>query len=260
MRGRPLVDADELLQTCFRCQTINPLLNQNGDKCIQCHHPFIRSFCSFEALPVVRFVPERGISPEEALALLRRDAPPKEPKREKAVENPWAASEGPDVNVLSLAGDVEHAQSGQIDIDDPFTKAMLDFEPTGDFRPTVATREMLLAMEKADVFVVQWPAPALGYDFYRNMMPEVPVVLCHSCNHFFHEEDWEMAVMQKAACPFCRAPIDQSYGNGSALTHPLRKTAAQLKKQGSGWDAARMIAATSTEQKVVEAMQYGQLD
>ena len=31
-------------------------------------------------------------------------------------------------------------------------------------------------LKKADVFVVQWPASALGYDFYRNMMPEVPAV------------------------------------------------------------------------------------
>ena len=53
---------------------------------------------------------------------------------------------------------------------------MLDFEPTGTFTPVAATREMLLSMEKADVFVVQWPASALGYDFYRNMMPEVPAV------------------------------------------------------------------------------------
>ena len=139
------------LPLCFRCQTINPLLNQNGDTCIACGHPFIRSFVSFEgtprhrpatsqpppreaprlsarnrrgpALPVVRFVPERGISPEEALMLLRRDAPPKEPKRDKGPANPWASND-PDVNVLSLAGDVEHAQSGShFDIDDPFTKA-----------------------------------------------------------------------------------------------------------------------------------------
>ena len=165
----------------------------------------------------------------------------------------------------------------------PSTQAMLDFEPTGTFTPVAATREMLLSMEKADVFVVQWPASALGYDFYRNMMPEVcppclwsnaresrrrvrrrfphpsrslplpqvPVVLCHSCNHFFHEEDWDMAVMQKGCCPFCKAPVDASYGNGCALTHPPKKTAAQLKK-GQSWDAVRNIAATSVQERVVE--------
>ena len=134
---------------------------------------------------------------------------------------------------------------------------MLDFEPTGTFTPAAATREMLLSMEKADVFVVQWPASALGYDFYRNMMPEVcppclwsnaresrrrvrrrfphpsrsllpaagAVVLCHSCNHFFYEEDWDMAVMQKVL-PVLQGAIDASYGNGCALTHRRRNGGA----------------------------------
>ena len=76
-------------------------------------------------------------------------------------------------------------------------------------------------------------------------------MLCHSCNHFFHEEDWDMAVMQKGCCPFCKAPVDASYGNGCALTHPPKKTAAQLKK-GQSWDAVRNIAATSVQERVVE--------
>ena len=31
IRGRPFTDAEELMPSCFRCQTTNPLLNQNGD-------------------------------------------------------------------------------------------------------------------------------------------------------------------------------------------------------------------------------------
>ena len=102
VRGRPLVDAEELLPSCFRCQvrrrgpslsrihrstlllspqyppshrppslplcfrcqTINPLLNQNGDKCIACGHPFIRSFVSFE-----------GTQPRHRPATTRRRRP-----------------------------------------------------------------------------------------------------------------------------------------------------------------------------------------
>ena len=60
-----------------------------------------------------------------------------------------------------------------------------------------------------------------------------------------------MAVMQKGCCPFCKAPVDASYGNGCALTHPPKKTAAQLKK-GQSWDAVRNIAATSVQERVVE--------
>ena len=50
------------MPSCFRCQTTNPLLNQNGDRCTACAHPFVRSFASFEPLPLVRFMPERRIS------------------------------------------------------------------------------------------------------------------------------------------------------------------------------------------------------
>ena len=35
------------MPSCFRCQTTNPLLNQNGDRCTACAHPFVRSFASF---------------------------------------------------------------------------------------------------------------------------------------------------------------------------------------------------------------------
>ena len=43
-------------------------------------------------------------------------------------------------------------------------------------------------------------------------------MLCKRCNHFFHEEDWEFAVMQKGACPFCAAHVESNYGNGSVST------------------------------------------
>ena len=122
-----------------------------------------------------------------------------------------------------LGGDDTHEHSA-LDIDDPFTKAMLDFEPTGRFTPTAATREMLLHMEPSEVFVVQWPHASRPLEFYRNMLPDVPVVLCHSCNHFFHEEDWELATMAKGKCPFCRASADGADA-GSVVTFPSDKPA-----------------------------------
>ena len=225
IRSRPFTDAEELLPSCFRCQTTNPLLNQAGDRCTACAHPFIRSFSSFEPLPLVRFVPERRISQEEALSLLRRAPPPKQPRKQEATPaNPWGGNDGPDVQTLSLAGDVEHLES-HMDIDDPFTKAMLDFDSDagthGHFRPTMADRQMLLSMEQSDVYVIQWPNSKLPWEFYRNMLPDVPIVLCHSCNHFFHEEDWELALMQKGACPFCHTAVDVTkVGNGGLAYFP----------------------------------------
>ena len=94
-----------------------------GDRCTACAHPFARSFASFEPLPLVRFVPERLISQEEALSLVRREPPPRQAARkEEQAANPWSGGEAPDVQTLSLAGDVEQ-MGAHMDIDDPFTKA-----------------------------------------------------------------------------------------------------------------------------------------
>jgi len=217
IRSRAFNDADELLPSCFRCQTINPLVNQAGDRCIACAHPMMRSFCNFELLPLVQFQPSRDVSPQDAVALIRRDPPPKKPRGRPAPSNPWQ-SDGPDVQTLMLGGE-DQSDLGMLDIDDPFTKAMLDFEPSGIFTPTIADRHMLLSMEKNDIFIVKWPSPSLPWEFYRNMLPDVPVVLCHECNHFFHEEDWELAVMQKKQCPFCTVQTDGS-SNGCVAHFP----------------------------------------
>jgi len=225
IRSRPADDEEELKPVCFRCQTINPLLNQQGDKCTACAHPFLRSYVNFELLPLVRFQPTRDIAAADVLTLLRRVPPPKVPTRNKEPANPWA-NDGPDVQTLSLAGDAERVEeNAAMDIDDPFTKAMLDYEPTGRFTPPQTTRDMLLSMEPTDVFVVQWGTPARPTEYYRNMIPDVPITLCHSCNHFFHEEDWEFAVMSKGVCPFCRTDAT-GVDNGSAATWPQARGVA----------------------------------
>ena len=115
---------------------------------------------------------------------------------------------------------MQAAQEHGVDADDPFTKAMLDFEPTGRFVPPAATREMLLGMEPSDVYIVQ--NDRKGAEYYRNMLPDVPIVLCHSCNHFFHEEDWELAVMSKGKCPFCRADATGADAGSAATFPPVR--------------------------------------
>jgi hypothetical protein len=63
-------------------------------------------------------------SQEEALSLIRREPPPRQaPRKQEQVANPWSGGEAPDVQTLSLAGDVEQ-MAAHMDIDDPFTKAM----------------------------------------------------------------------------------------------------------------------------------------
>ena len=93
IRARPPADDDELQPSCFRCQTINPLLNPQGDKCTACGHPFIRSFVNFEHLPLVRFMPTRDIRGDEAISLIRRAPPLRRPRsaRSRRTRGPTTA-------------------------------------------------------------------------------------------------------------------------------------------------------------------------
>ena len=45
----------------------------------------------------------------------------------------------------------------------------------------VVNAAALRAMSPADVLVCKWPPP-LRYQFFRNLMPDMPVSHCLSCN------------------------------------------------------------------------------
>ena len=64
IQSKPYVDKEELLPVCFRCGATNPLINSTtgGDVCVACGHPFVRSWSSFDHLPLVEFVLEDGKS------------------------------------------------------------------------------------------------------------------------------------------------------------------------------------------------------
>merc|ERR1719453_1801704 len=73
IRSKPYSDQDDLLPVCNWCMTTNPLLRSNHDACINCGHPFTRTHLGFDILPLVEFMPEPHISPEEALKCIARD-------------------------------------------------------------------------------------------------------------------------------------------------------------------------------------------
>jgi intraflagellar transport protein 122 len=86
--------------------------------------------------------------------------------------------------------------------DDPFTA--LASQSSGLLR---ADRNMLRSMHKDEVFVFKWPSPGIRNQYYRQMIPDVQVSVCPSCNHLFHEEDFEFAVLRERTCPFCRSEV-----------------------------------------------------
>jgi intraflagellar transport protein 122 len=82
IRSKPFHDREELLPMCYRCSTTNPLINIQGNCCVNCQQPFVYSFFSFDVLPLVLFSLEDGISDEEAVKLIQHDPPAKKTRGE----------------------------------------------------------------------------------------------------------------------------------------------------------------------------------
>ena len=80
-RAKPFTDAEELLPMCFRCASTNPLVSGKGDACVTCGGRFVRSFVTFEHLPLVEFEVAADISKKEARRLIEEEPPRAETKR-----------------------------------------------------------------------------------------------------------------------------------------------------------------------------------
>jgi len=122
-----------------------------------------------------------------------------------------------DINVMSLdasgggGGGGEGEGEDGVHPDDDFHTQLHHFEAdsSGQFPPIRVGVKALVAMKREEVFVKRWAqSPAVRCQFYRSVIPDVPITLCPHCNHFFHEEDYEFHGLQHRRCPFCRAPAD----------------------------------------------------
>jgi len=201
IRSKPFHDAEDLQPMCYRCQTTNPLLNNNrGNHCINCGQPSVHSFISFEVLPLVEFVLEPGIGDEEALGLLETEAP-----RKAAAGGGWRETKGADVQTMRF--DAPSSGDGDAGFEDPFNKRFLSFSGdhggASEFQPVIVSRQALLGMDRVDVTVCKWSKP-LRWRWFRNLVPDVSVTQCDSCHRLFHTEDYELKCLQLGHCPFCK--------------------------------------------------------
>merc|ERR1712023_309011 len=97
--------------------TTNALLRTNNDTCVNCGHPFIRTFLGFDCLPLVEFQPEPSIPHEEAVRLIN-----KEPSRKQGGGGDgWQESTRGGAETLTLEG-----PSPGDDGNDLFVQKMLD--------------------------------------------------------------------------------------------------------------------------------------
>ncbi|KAL1117127.1 hypothetical protein AAG570_004455 [Ranatra chinensis] len=191
VKGKPYHDSEELLIMCYRCSTYNPLmtpLSTPPNACTNCRQPFVHSFVTFEVLPLVEFQIEEGISDAEAMRLL-------ETPNDVESTGGWSQIVDSDVQAMRLDENLPT-------IADPFTARLSSSE---DLIPVVVSRATLLAMDVTSVLVCRHPKP-LRYRYFRNLLPELQVTVCSNCNKIFHVDDFEMKLLEKGHCPFCRSP------------------------------------------------------
>jgi intraflagellar transport protein 122 len=203
IRSKAYSDQDDLLPVCNWCMTTNPLLRSNIDSCVNCGHPFIRTFLGFDILPLVEFQPDANISTEEALKLIAR-----EPSRRQAGPtgtDGWHENRAGGAETLTFGDDPMPDEAAS----DLFVQKMLDaasyFVPGEPHQPVSIDRETLMELRSEEVYVVDFRkfSPLLPVRFYRSLIPEVAIAVCGSCGHFFHQETWELEFLQNGCCPYC---------------------------------------------------------
>jgi intraflagellar transport protein 122 len=201
IRAKAHSDQDDLLPVCNWCMTTNPLLRSNLDSCVNCGHPFVRTFLGFDVLPLVEFQPDLGISMEEALKLIN-----KESSRKQQANDGWRESTRGGAETLTLNDTPMGGDDGGSDM---FMQKMLDAAdttvPGEPYQPVRIDRETLLDLRPEEVYVIDFRkySPILPIRFYRSMIPEVAIAVCGACGHFFHQETWELEFLQNKCCPYC---------------------------------------------------------
>uniref|UniRef100_A0A7S0VDQ0 Intraflagellar transport protein 122 homolog n=1 Tax=Polytomella parva TaxID=51329 RepID=A0A7S0VDQ0_9CHLO len=203
IRAQPYVDREDLLPTCPRCGSTNPLLNTQGDYCVGCGSAFVRSFATFEALPLVEFELESDITPEEAERIIGEDSGAEDAKREAAAMFRARQEEG-GVSVLRLEDDNPMER-----VEDAFTAQML--VPNSTIR---VDRTTLRRMKNSEVMIRRWPNRNIPPQFFRVMDLGVPLCV-GSCGHFFEQDEYDMSGLEKGVAPFSREPIAEKDESGT---------------------------------------------
>ncbi|RKO92638.1 WD40-repeat-containing domain protein [Blyttiomyces helicus] len=150
IRSKTFADREDLQTVCPQCDTANPALNAKGDCCISCLEPFVRSFHSFEVIPLMRFELESDISEEEALRLINMDPPRIDGRQE-------------------ISGGKKSTDT------DDFNRQMkgLKGEGVSEFTPIKVTRKELIAMDRHRVFIRQGGKKCLPKEYFRLVVPDL---------------------------------------------------------------------------------------
>ena len=149
LQSKPMSDKEELLQVCYRCGHRNPLITSSGktsDACMNCHHPFVRSFSQFDHLPLVEFVPPKGMSDDDAIRHITSIAD----GRGDGVES----KQEPEVDRWTEKSDEPGGGGGGGGADDGFNSALARFNERNDrknYKPLEVGAAVMRAMHEEEV-------------------------------------------------------------------------------------------------------------
>mmetsp|Transcript_29052 Transcript_29052/g.33201 ORF Transcript_29052/g.33201 Transcript_29052/m.33201 type:complete len:167 (+) Transcript_29052:1181-1681(+) len=162
---------------------INALINQGGDHCTACGHPFVRNFIGFDTLPLVEFVPEPHLSHKQVMELLKEE--PDDGGRVEAKPAPKARKDDRDGWKENIYGEEQTltfnnnaAEDGENDL---FTQRMLEWletQVTADsYRPIEVNEEILKSLRFSEIFVVDLSHICRTYPhrYYRNVIPDIAI-------------------------------------------------------------------------------------
>ncbi|DAZ94814.1 TPA: hypothetical protein N0F65_012841 [Lagenidium giganteum] len=227
LQTKPYSDKEELLPVDYRSSTTNPLLNPNGgsDVCVNSGHPFVRSFVSFENLPLVEFQPAPGISDEDAEKMILTHPNDSTAADSKRSNNGWRETDhGDGTQTMKFGDDGDDAQQTARGGDsdrmgangDLFELALnkqANFLSGSGHRSVIPTYRVLQvddrvlqSLRPSEVFIVKYPTKAVRNRYYKNMIPDIKIHFSPHCRRFFHMDDFEFEYLKAGHCPCCRVP------------------------------------------------------
>jgi len=243
MRSKPFSDKETLLPMCYRCATTNPLLNSQGDACINCGAAFVRSFLTFEHLPLVEFVLDASVADDEATALI--DEEPPENSVLKRAGGGGGAHRGDGFSERHMGGDVQTLALDEDEVPDSFmmqTDDVFAQQMAIPHSPIVCNRDLLRALPPSEVLVVRWDSPAIPNRYFRNMDPDFPITVDAS-GHFFEADEYELHLLENRRSPFCRvkpeAEAEEEGGSGGADAGAGADVGGDAAPKRGGWSLAR---------------------
>ena len=229
-RAQPFTDAEELLPMCFRCTSTNPLVSGKGDVCVTCGGRFVRSFVTFEHLPMVEFEVAADIPRKEARRLIEEEPPETSKPRRGSVAGGGDVLGG---DQKMFFDDVEEAATSLSE--DPFEQQMASVNA-----PIVCTREMLLALPPNDVVIRPSGCSLIPPRYFRVMDPDVPVTVDEAGNAY-EADEYELASLEQGRTPFTRKSVLVNEEMASAP--PVEPDTPPAKTEKRGWGVAKGVTA-----------------